>query len=85
MTMRSIEAHYEYDEDTKVEFDILLSRLDEAAAGEDVYVLAGVLSAMLVECVMQIDDVPDADKGDFIAGAIYAAMQDHAQSSSTMQ
>ncbi len=85
MTMRSIEAKYEYDDEMLVEFDILMNRLDEVAAGADVFVLAGVLAALLVECTMQIEDMPEQEKPEFLSGLIATALMDHAQNTSTMQ
>lgn len=85
MTMRSIEDKYEFDDENRVEFDILINRMDEVAAGADIYVLSAALAALLVECVMQIEDMPEEEKAQFLNDAVTTAMMDHYRSIGQVQ
>ncbi len=75
MTMRSIEAQYEFEEEQLAEFENLLHLLDEASDGADLFALVGALAVMIVESVQQIDNMNDQEKLEFLQGAMTHAWQ----------
>lgn len=85
MTMRSIEAKYEYEAECQAEIEILVHQLDEACAGAELDALVGALSILLVEAVRQVDDMPESEQHKLMMNTLAAAWIDYDHDISTMQ
>ncbi len=85
MTMRSIEAKYEYEAECQAEIEILVHQLDEACSGADLAALVGALSILLVEAVRQMDDVPEEEQHKIMLSTLAAAWVDYERDAAPLQ
>lgn len=75
MSMKSIEAQYEFEDEQLAEFETLLHDLDEASEGADLYALVGALAVLIVESVNQMEGMNDDERLELLQGAMTHAWQ----------